>query len=40
VGGSCWILWFTLTEAPRTLIWLAVVTVAAAIAYRYRSATR
>ena len=33
VGGSAWMLWFTLTEAPRTLIWLAVVMGAAAIAY-------
>ena len=33
VGGSVWMLWFTLTEAPRTLIWLAVVIGAAAIAY-------
>lgn len=33
LGGSAWMLWFTLTEAPRTLIWLAVVTAAAALAY-------
>jgi APA family basic amino acid/polyamine antiporter len=32
-AGSCWILWFSLTEAPFTLVWLAVVTAAAAIAY-------
>ena len=31
--GSAWMLWFTLTESPRTLIWLAVVTAAAAIGY-------
>jgi APA family basic amino acid/polyamine antiporter len=36
VSGSGWILWFTLTEAPRTLLWLAVVTATAAGAYRYR----
>jgi amino acid transporter len=33
VTGSIWMLWFTLTEAPRTLLWLAVVTAVAAIAY-------
>jgi APA family basic amino acid/polyamine antiporter len=33
LAGSCWILWFTLLEAPRTLIWLAIVTAAAAMAY-------
>jgi APA family basic amino acid/polyamine antiporter len=33
LAGSAWMLYFTLTEAPRTLIWLAVVTAAAAIAY-------
>jgi len=33
VAGSIWMLWFTLTESPRTLLWLAVVTAMAAIAY-------
>jgi basic amino acid/polyamine antiporter, APA family len=33
LAGSCWILWFTLAESPRTLIWLAVVTVTAAVAF-------
>jgi APA family basic amino acid/polyamine antiporter len=33
VAGSVWILWFSLTEGPFTLVWLAVVTAATAIAY-------
>jgi APA family basic amino acid/polyamine antiporter len=33
VAGSAWMLWFSLTESPRTLLWLAVVTALAAIAY-------
>ncbi|MBC8133702.1 MAG: hypothetical protein H7X95_12030 [Deltaproteobacteria bacterium] len=33
VAGSVWMLWFTLTEAPRTLLWLAIVTALAAVAY-------
>lgn len=33
VAGSIWILWFSLTEGPFTLVWLAVVTAAAGIAY-------
>jgi len=33
LAGSSWILWFTLAEAPRTLIWLAIVAAAAAIGY-------
>jgi APA family basic amino acid/polyamine antiporter len=33
VAGSIWMLWFTLTEAPRTLLWLAVVVAVAAVAY-------
>jgi APA family basic amino acid/polyamine antiporter len=40
LAGSIWMLWFTLFEAPRTLLWLAVVTVAAAIAYRVTSRRR
>ena len=31
--GSAWMLWYTLTDDPRALLWLAVVAVAAAIAY-------
>ena len=31
--GSGWMLYFTLTEAPHTLIWLAAVALAAGIAY-------
>ena len=31
--GSAWMLWYTLSDDPRALLWLAVVTVAAAIAY-------
>lgn len=31
--GSVWMLWFTLTEAPRTLLWLAVVVAVTAVAY-------
>jgi len=31
--GSAWMLWYTLTDDPRALLWLAVVGVAAAIAY-------
>jgi len=31
--GSGWMLYFTLTEAPHTLIWLAVVALAAGTAY-------
>jgi APA family basic amino acid/polyamine antiporter len=33
LGGSTWMLFFTLTEAPRTLIWLAAVGLAASTAY-------
>ena len=33
LAGSAWMLWYTLTEDPRALLWLAVVAVAAAIAY-------
>ena len=33
VAGSSWILWYSLTDAPFTLVWIAFVTVAAAIAY-------
>ncbi len=33
LGGSTWMLFFTLTEAPRTLIWLAAVGLAACTAY-------
>lgn len=33
LAGSFWMLWFTLTEAPRTLLWLVVVGAAAALAY-------
>lgn len=33
VAGSGWMLWFTLTEAPRTLLWLTAVTAVAAVAY-------
>lgn len=32
-AGSGWILWFSLTESPRTLLWFGFVTAAAAIAY-------
>jgi len=31
--GSAWMLWVTLIEAPRTLVWLGVVSLAAAVAY-------
>ena len=31
--GSAWMLWYTLSDDPRALLWLAVVAVAAAIAY-------
>jgi APA family basic amino acid/polyamine antiporter len=31
--GSAWMLWVTLIEAPRTLVWLAVVGLTAAVAY-------
>ena len=33
LAGSAWMLWYTLTDDPRALLWLAVVAVAAAIAY-------
>lgn len=33
LAGSAWMLWFTLTEAPHTLIWLGVVGAAAGVAY-------
>jgi len=33
LAGSAWMLWVTLIEAPRTLLWLGVVGLAAAIAY-------
>jgi amino acid transporter len=33
IAGSVWMLWFTLTETPRTLLWLSVVLLIAAIAY-------
>jgi len=33
VAGSIWMLWYSLTEAPRTLLWLAAVTALAAVAY-------
>jgi APA family basic amino acid/polyamine antiporter len=33
VGLSAWILWFTISEAPRTLLWLTVVIVAAVVGY-------
>jgi basic amino acid/polyamine antiporter, APA family len=33
VGGSIWMLWFTLTESPRTFWWLAAVVAITAIAY-------
>jgi amino acid transporter len=33
LSGSAWMLWYTLTDDPRSLLWLAVVVVAAAIAY-------
>ena len=33
LAGSAWMLWYTLSDDPRALLWLAVVTVAAAIAY-------
>ena len=39
-AGSVWMLWFALTEAPRTLLWLLVVTVASAIAYLVAGARR
>ena len=31
--GSAWMLWYTLTDDPRALLWLAAVAAAAAIAY-------
>jgi basic amino acid/polyamine antiporter, APA family len=31
--GSAWMLWYTLTDDPRALLWLAVVAGAAALAY-------
>lgn len=31
--GSAWMLWVTLIEAPRTLVWLGIVGLAAAVAY-------
>jgi APA family basic amino acid/polyamine antiporter len=31
--GSAWMLWYTLSDDPRALLWLAAVAVAAAIAY-------
>jgi APA family basic amino acid/polyamine antiporter len=40
VIGSVWMLWFTMTEAPRTLLWLAVVTGLAAVAYAVTSRSR
>ena len=40
VAGSVWILWFTLTEAPRTLLWLAIVTAMAALGYAFTARTR
>jgi APA family basic amino acid/polyamine antiporter len=33
LSGSVWMLWYTLTDDPRTLLWLAVVVVAAAVGY-------
>ena len=33
LAGAAWMLWYTLTDDPRALLWLAVVAVAAAIAY-------
>lgn len=33
LGGAAWMLWYTLNDDPRTLLWLAVVVVAAALAY-------
>jgi basic amino acid/polyamine antiporter, APA family len=33
LAGSAWMLWFTLADDPRTLLWLAAVVGAAAIAY-------
>lgn len=33
IAGSVWMLWFTLAEDPRTLLWLAIVTALAAAAY-------
>ena len=33
LAGSGWMLWVTLVEAPRTLIWLGIVALAAAAAY-------
>jgi APA family basic amino acid/polyamine antiporter len=33
VVGSAWILWYTITEAPRTLLWLAIVVLASVIGY-------
>ena len=33
LAGAAWMLWYTLAEDPRALLWLAVVAVAAAIAY-------
>jgi APA family basic amino acid/polyamine antiporter len=33
VAGATWMLWFTLTESPRTLWWLAIVVAITAIAY-------
>jgi basic amino acid/polyamine antiporter, APA family len=33
LAGAAWMLWYTLSDDPRALLWLAVVTVAAAIAY-------
>jgi len=33
LAGAAWMLWYTLTDDPRALLWLAVVAVAAAVAY-------
>jgi basic amino acid/polyamine antiporter, APA family len=33
LAGAGWMLWYTLSDDPRALLWLAVVTVAAAVAY-------
>jgi APA family basic amino acid/polyamine antiporter len=33
LAGAAWMLWFTLADDPRTLLWLAVVVVASALAH-------
>ena len=33
LAGAAWMLWYTLADDPRALLWLAVVAVAAAVAY-------